>query len=92
MAGKGHKHWEPSHPFYPYAPTCTLTVKACDQLWTWYLHRHEGQPCVKERLPGNKTERCILALDEEALEARRSKRVNDLGEGMVEPAGVEPAS
>lgn len=54
---------------------CYLTRKECDALWTAYLHRHEGRPCEKQVLPGNKTQTCILQFTPEELEARLSKKV-----------------
>lgn len=67
-----------SHSHYP-GIRCTgpLTKDQCDQLWTQYLHGHEGDPCVKEILPGNKTQQCVLKYTPEQLEERRSKVVRD---------------
>lgn len=80
-----HKHWPKDHPAYERAGTCQLTVKACDLLWTQYMHGHEGEPCVKEVLPGNKTATCVLGMTAEQLETRRSK--SGVSDAALVPAG-----
>ena len=57
---RGHKHWPPDHPYYAQAPTCWLTRVECDRRWTWHLHGHTGQPCVKAVLPGYAGPVCTL--------------------------------
>lgn len=56
-----HRHWPKDHPFYPHAKDCPLpTIKACDLVWTQHQHGHQGTECVKEVLPENKMQTCIL--------------------------------
>lgn len=74
---KGHKHWPKDHPFYEMAPFHEATRKECDEMWRWYMHGHEGQPCEKQVLPGNKTATCVLTMSPDELEARLSKRVTE---------------
>jgi hypothetical protein len=70
-----HKHWPEGHPFYPQAPTCPLTIKACDKLWTAYLHFHEGQPCETMSFPNYKRPKCIVGMTPEEIEAKLSETV-----------------
>ena len=51
-----HKHWPEDHPFYERAPWHNVTMKACDENYTQWLHGHPGEPCVKQFQP-SKTKR-----------------------------------
>lgn len=62
-----HKHWSKEHPAYTVAPTCEMTVKACDEAVTQFNHGHAGRPCVKAIQPSktkkgqsNKTATCAI--------------------------------
>lgn len=63
-----------NHSHYP-GITCTgpLNKSQCDELWRRYQHGHEGVPCEKRVLPGNKIATCITGMTPEQLEARLSQ-------------------